>query len=72
MPLRWTESASADLERIADYLSEQTPLHAGRLTRTIYRAPEILLRSPMIGRPGRKGGTRMSPVCHKLPSALVG
>ncbi len=70
MRLRWTESAWADLERISDYLFEQTPLHAPRLTPAIYHAPEILLRSPLIGRPGRKQGTR-ELVMTPLPWVLV-
>jgi addiction module RelE/StbE family toxin len=70
MRLRWTESAAADLERIADYLYEQTPFHAARLVRVIYRAPEILLRSPLIGRSGRKPGTR-ELVMTPLPWVIV-
>lgn len=58
MQLRWAASAEADLERIADYLFQHTPLHADRLIWSIYRAPEILLRSPLIGREGRRQGTR--------------
>lgn len=58
MQLRWAASAEADLERIADYLSQHTPLHADRLIWSIYRAPEILLRSPLIGREGRRPATR--------------
>jgi addiction module RelE/StbE family toxin len=58
MRLRWTESATSDLDHIANYLLEQTPLHAARLTRAIYHAPELLLRSPLIGRLGKKQGTR--------------
>ena len=70
MRLRWTESAWAELERISDYLFEQTPLHAPRLTKTIYHAPETPLRLPLIGRLGRMRGTRelaMTP----LPWVLV-
>ncbi|MFP5228311.1 MAG: type II toxin-antitoxin system RelE/ParE family toxin [Acidobacteriota bacterium] len=47
-----------DLERVSDYLFEQTPLHAERLSLALYRAPEILLRMPLAGRVGRKPGTR--------------
>jgi addiction module RelE/StbE family toxin len=70
MRLRWTESAAADPEKISDYLFEQTPLHAERLTRAIYRAPEILMRTPLIGRPGRKMGTR-ELVLAPLPWVMV-
>jgi len=70
MRLRWTESAADDLQKISDYLFEQTPLHAARLTRAIYHAPEILMRTPMIGRPGRKMGTR-ELVLAPLPWVMV-
>ncbi|MGB6157193.1 MAG: type II toxin-antitoxin system RelE/ParE family toxin [Acidobacteriaceae bacterium] len=70
MLLRWTESASADLEQISDYLFVHTPLHATRLTQTIYHAPEILLRLPLIGRLGRMHGTRDLPMTP-LPWVLV-
>lgn len=70
MRLRWADSAAADLERISDYLFEQTPLHAARLTLTIYYAPEILLRAPLIGRIGRKQGTR-ELVLAPLPWIVV-
>ena len=39
MELRWTQEAAADLERIADYLFAQTPEHAARLVRALYRRP---------------------------------
>jgi toxin ParE1/3/4 len=70
MQLRWAASAEADLERIAAYLSEHTPLHAERLVWTIYRAPEVLLRSPLIGREGRRPGTR-ELVLMPLPWILI-
>ncbi len=58
MELRWTESAAADLERIADYLFAQAPDRAERLVRAIYEAPQALLAFPHRGRPGKKDGTR--------------
>jgi addiction module RelE/StbE family toxin len=70
MRLRWTESASADLENISAHLYGKTPLHAEYLTLTIYHAPEILLRLLAIGRPGRKQGTR-ELVLAPLPWILV-
>lgn len=70
MRLRWTELAAEDLERIAEYLLEETPSHARRLVQTIYRAPEILARSPLIGRPGRVRGTR-ELVLAPLPWIIV-
>lgn len=70
MKLRWTESAAADLEAIADYLIDRTPTHALRLVQTIYHAPEILTRSPLVGRPGRVHGTR-ELVLAPLPWIIV-
>jgi len=70
MRLRWTDSAAQDLDRIADYLFEQTPLHAEPLTRAIYQAPGISLRSPRVGRTGRCDGTR-ELVLAPLPWILV-
>ena len=68
--LRWTEEAAADLERIADYLFEQTPLHAARLVRAIYDAPTKLVDFPGIGRPGKLKGTR-ELVLSALPYLVV-
>jgi toxin ParE1/3/4 len=70
MQLRWAASAEADLQHISDYLSEHTPLHAERLVWSIYRAPEILLRTPLIGREGRRAGTR-ELVLTPLPWILI-
>lgn len=64
MELRWTEEATADLERIADYLFEHTPDRARRLVRALYEAPATLLDVPK-SRLGKKEGTRelvMSPL----------
>ena len=36
MELCWTEEAADDLERITDYLFENTPGHAPGLKRTLY------------------------------------
>ncbi len=54
MQLRWTEAASADLERIADYLSVHAPSRAAGLAMSIYEAPELLLSFPHRGRTGRR------------------
>jgi toxin ParE1/3/4 len=70
MPLRWTEEAAADLKQIADYLFEKTQLHAERTVLHIYEAPQVLLRFPLSGRPGRKKGTR-ELVFPSLPYVLI-
>jgi toxin ParE1/3/4 len=68
--LRWTEAAVADLERIADYLFEQTPEHAARVVRSIYDAPAKLQEFPYLGRPGRVDGTR-ELVLTALPYLVI-
>ena len=70
MELRWTEAASDDLEHIADYLFEHTPIHAPRIVRSIYDAPTKLLQFPMLGRPGRVTGTR-ELVLTALPYLVI-
>jgi addiction module RelE/StbE family toxin len=75
MELRWTEEAAADLERIADYLSEHTPERATKLVRTLYDAPASLLEFPKRGRLGMKEGTRelvMSPLPYVVVYAIRG
>jgi toxin ParE1/3/4 len=68
--LRWTDAAVADLERIADYLFEQTPQHAPRVVQAIYDAPAKLREFPGLGRPGRVSGTR-ELVLTALPYIVV-
>jgi toxin ParE1/3/4 len=70
MQLRWTEEATADLDRISDYLFEQTPAHAERIVLEIYEAPELLVNFPLGGRVGRKPGTR-ELVLSSLPYVLI-
>jgi toxin ParE1/3/4 len=70
MEIRWTDAATTDLERIADYLFEQTPEHAARVIRAIYNAPATLRQFPGMGRPGRVGGTR-ELVLTALPYLVV-
>jgi toxin ParE1/3/4 len=70
MQLRWSEEAAADLERITNYLFEETPQHAPELVRAIYNAPHALLTFPHRGRPGKKKGTR-ELVLSSLPYIVV-
>ena len=58
MLLGSSEEAAHDLERISDYLFEETPEHAPELVRAIYRTPYVLLTFPHRRRPGKKVGTR--------------
>lgn len=70
MQLRWSEEAASDLERITNYLFEETPQHASELVRAIYKAPSGLLTFPQRGRHGRKNGTR-ELVLSPLPYIIV-
>jgi len=53
MRLRWTEEAANDLERIADYLVQNTSGRAQGLIERIYDAAGSLLTLPDSGRPGK-------------------
>jgi addiction module RelE/StbE family toxin len=68
--LRWTEEAVTDLERIANYLFEQTPDHAPELVLALYEAPSRLLTFSQRGRSGKKKGTR-ELVLSPLPYLVV-
>jgi len=70
MELRWSEAAASDLERVVNYLFEETPQHAPELVRAIYEAPLGLTHFPRRGRPGRKDGTR-ELVLSPLPYVIV-
>ena len=75
MQLRWSEEAAADLERITNYLFEETPQHAPELVRAIYNAPQALLTFPHRGRPGKKEETAKGGKPHQhvypLPSVSM-
>jgi toxin ParE1/3/4 len=70
MRLRWTSSAAADLQQIADRLFEEIPASAPAVVRRIYNAPERLTTFPESGRPGRQAGTR-ELVIPALPYVMV-
>jgi toxin ParE1/3/4 len=70
MQLRWTHEAANDLERIADYLVQNTPGRAQTLVQRIYDAAGSLLTLPHRGRPGKVKGTR-ELVLSALPYVLV-
>jgi toxin ParE1/3/4 len=55
---RWTRSALADLEAIADFIGRDNPDAARRLIVRIVGAVETLREHPHLGRPGRIAGTR--------------
>ena len=70
MRLRWTASAVRDLERITDYLFKETPQHAPRLVRSLYKSATALKTFPNRGRPGKKQGTH-ELVIPSLPYIVV-
>lgn len=70
MRLRWTVPAADDLEVIKNYLEKQYPRFAEPTVRTIYQQVRSLKKTPHLGRPGLRGGTRelsLSP----LPYVVV-
>jgi addiction module RelE/StbE family toxin len=70
MQVRWTEKATNDLERIADYLLLHAPDRGEELLRRVYDAPAALLTFPNRGRPGKRVGTR-ELVLAPLPYVVV-
>jgi toxin ParE1/3/4 len=70
MRVLWTPAAADDLEKIADYLLEKNPAVATEIVRRIYKALDPLKRFKVIGRPGRKRGTR-ELVVSLLPYVIV-
>jgi toxin ParE1/3/4 len=70
MLVRWTSGAADDLERITDYLFDETPQHAARIIRSIYNAISALSLFPNRGRSGKKPGTP-ELVVRPLPYIVV-
>jgi addiction module RelE/StbE family toxin len=71
MRVAWTEPALEQLDRIQDYIAEDSPLAAYRVVNEIYeRANAALSGNPLIGRPGRVTQTR-ELVMANLPYIVV-
>lgn len=72
VPIEWTESASEDLDGIADYLlGESLPFDTVEdYIKRIYKAPEHLTTLPGAGKPGRLPNTR-EWVVKDTPYALI-
>ena len=67
MRLRWTRLAEADLDSIAEYIGQDSPVAAARVILELIDQTETLLtRHVAMGRPGRVVGTR-ELVIGKLP-----
>ncbi len=58
MRVRWTRPALRDLRALQDYIAEDSPAAADRITRRIRDAVSHLADFPESGRPGRVGKTR--------------
>lgn len=59
MKVAWTRPALADLDRIQDFIAQDSPVAAYRLTDRIIGYPNRLLAdNPLGGRKGRAAGTR--------------
>ena len=72
LPIRWTESAWADLDGITDYLlAEGVAFEAvEEYVKRIFKAPEYLATLPGAGKPGRMPNTREWLV-KNTPYALI-
>ena len=71
MRLRWTLLAERDLEKIAEYIGQDSPAAAARvLLELIDQAENLLPQYPAIGRPGRVLGTR-ELVVGQLPYIIA-
>lgn len=59
MQVSWTSAALDELDQIQDFIAQDSPVAAYRLTADLIgRTDELLASNPMIGRKGRAGGTR--------------
>lgn len=72
LPIEWTESASEDMDGIADYLlGESLPFDTVEdYVKRIYNAPEHLTTLPGAGKPGRVFNSREWLV-KDTPYALI-
>lgn len=58
MRIRWTTPATKQLAAAYDYIAEENPRAARKITMKIWEAVELLGRHPGAGRKGRVPGTR--------------
>lgn len=58
MTIRWTTGAADDLERISEYIAEDSPEAALRVARAIFSRIKELSKFPYLGRKGQEEGTR--------------
>jgi addiction module RelE/StbE family toxin len=75
MRIRWLDLAVDDLEKIADYISQDNPEAARRVVSRLWTAVKSLAEQPKMGRPGRVYGTRelvVSDTPFVVPYRVVG
>jgi toxin ParE1/3/4 len=60
--LKWTRRALRRLEAIFDYIAQDSPQSAARVSERIYAITQNLVDFPAIGRVGRISGTRELPL----------
>ena len=71
IPVRWTQIALYDLQRISLYIEQQRNLAtANRVCRILYDAIQLLRRFPLSGKAGIEEGTR-ELVIASLPYIVV-
>ena len=72
LPIKWTESAWADLDSITDYLLAEGMVFEAveEYVKRIFKAPEHLSTLPGAGKPGRLPNTREWLVKY-TPYALI-
>ena len=70
MELRWSPASAADLAQIVHYISEDSPSAASRVASMVYARAEGLTTFPLMGRAGRREGTR-ELVLAPLPFIVV-
>ena len=58
MDIRWTRTALANLEAIAEHIARDNPVRATSFVGEIRTKTERLAEFPALGRPGRVPGTR--------------
>ena len=70
MHLHWLPAAAEDLFRIIEYIRQENPAAAQRITKIIYDSAGSLKSFPSKGRTGRVEGTRELPL-PPLPFVVV-
>jgi plasmid stabilization system protein ParE len=62
MDIRWSPAATGEFFGIVEYIRQENPGAAQRVSKTIYESGGVLQSFPNRGRVGRVDGTRESPL----------